>query len=240
MSIISEDSTARPRDLTFLCVLRASKKYGPEHVDRLCSAVARNCTLPHRFVALSDVPVPCERIPLEESWPYWWSKIELFRPGVADSAGTNIYLDLDLLVTGNLDRLASHPHRFSMARDDKFPQRANGSVMAWTGDRSFIYRAMKRHPWWNMYRFQVIHGNLTGWMGDQALIEWSLRAAGTPPDRIDSFFPGWMKVFRQLPHADRELVDEGAMRDALFVSFQGARKPGSSALRDNALVRRYW
>ena len=230
------------RKLTFLCVLRTSSTYGPEHVGRLRAAVARNCTLPHRFVALSDVEVPCDRIPLQEPWPGWWSKIELFRPGVTDLEGTNIYIDLDVLVTGNLDRFASYPHRFSMARDDRRPRRANSSVMAWTGDWSIIYTAMKRHALWNRFRFQVRSGYFTGWVGDQALIEWRLILARAPPDRIDTLFPGCMKVFRRIPEADG-VIDDTTMRDVLFVSFHGAPgvpKPGSPELRDNVFVRRYW
>jgi hypothetical protein len=228
------------RNLSFFCVLRASKTYGPEHVTRLRAAVARNCTLPHRFVVLSDVEVGCERIPLREPWPRWWSKIELFRPGVADPDGTNVYLDLDLLITGNIDRLVSHPHRFSMARDDKFAKRANSSVMAWTGDRSNIYAAMKANARWNRFRFNEYFGMATGWVGDQGLTEWTLLAAGTPADRLDVPFPGYMKVFRQLLEAERTAIDVDGMRNVLFVSFQGASKPGSAELRDNAYIRRYW
>ncbi len=40
--------------------------------------VQDNLKLHHRFVCLSDVDVPCERIFLKHGWPGWWSKVELF------------------------------------------------------------------------------------------------------------------------------------------------------------------
>ncbi len=101
--------------LTVLCVLRSGGIYVAEWVRKLRDGVARNLNIPHRFVCLSDVPVQCERIPLLHDWPGWWSKIELFRPGVI--TGPTLYLDLDTVVVGNIDALATIPHDFAMLRN---------------------------------------------------------------------------------------------------------------------------
>ncbi|MGV8839528.1 MAG: hypothetical protein ACWA6X_04405 [Bauldia sp.] len=228
-------------DLTFLCVLRAGRKYNAEHVARLAASVARNCTLPHRFVALSDVDVPCERIPFAHDWPTWWSKLELFRPGVADPTGLNIYIDLDVLIVGNLDAFASHPHTFSMMRDEWYRKRTNSSVMAWRGDRSFIYDAMVRHPHRYRLMFNKYLGTATGWFGEQALTEHVLRSRKVPVDRIDDLFPGCNLTIRSLPRGERKTVDEAQMERALFVSFQGlVPKPGSARQEDSEFIRQYW
>lgn len=87
--------------LTIACVLRSGGVYDAEWVAKLQRGVARHMTLPHRFVCLSDVDVPCERIPLVTDWPGWWSKIELFRKGLFD--GPVLYTDLDSVITGPLD-----------------------------------------------------------------------------------------------------------------------------------------
>ncbi|MCW5717585.1 MAG: hypothetical protein KIS68_07125 [Bauldia sp.] len=227
--------------LTFFCVLRAGRKYNAEHVARLQASVARNCTLPHRFVALSDVDVPCERVEFAHDWPTWWSKIELFRPGVADPAHRNVYIDLDVLIAGSLDAFVSYPHRFSMMRDEWFPRRANSSVMAWSGDYSFIYEEMVRHPLRYRFRFQQMLGNVTGWFGEQALTEYALRARGMPADRIDDLFPGCNLTIRSLPRHARKTVDAAQMQRALFVSFQGlVPKPGSPRQQNSEFIKQYW
>jgi len=86
--------------LTVACVLRSGGKFDSEYVRKLRDGVLRFANVPHRFVCLSDVDVPCERIPLEHNWPGWWSKIELFRPGVIKAP--MLYLDLDTIVIGSL------------------------------------------------------------------------------------------------------------------------------------------
>lgn len=106
-------------DLAVACVLNVGefrgRNYGPDWVVRLRNMVARNLTLPHRFVCLSNVPVgDVETIPLVNDWPGWWSKVELFAPHLAASVGRALYLDLDVLITGNLDEIASHPAPFAI------------------------------------------------------------------------------------------------------------------------------
>jgi hypothetical protein len=68
--------------------------------------VAKNLTLPHQFVCLSNVHVKgvgC--IPLEDDLPGWWSKIELFK----HDFGRTLYLDLDTLPVGSLDEIVNYP-----------------------------------------------------------------------------------------------------------------------------------
>jgi len=56
---------------TVICVLRSGGQYDAEWVRKLRDGVKRNLARPHRFVCLSDVDVPCERIPLQHDWPGW-------------------------------------------------------------------------------------------------------------------------------------------------------------------------
>jgi hypothetical protein len=71
--------------------------------------VARNLSIPHEFVCLTNVNIDgVHTIPLRHRWPGWWSKIELFGPALR-SADRVMYLDLDVLITGSLDEMASHP-----------------------------------------------------------------------------------------------------------------------------------
>jgi len=72
-------------------------------IEKLKRMVAKHLPLEHRFVCMSNVEVPCERIPLENNWEGWWSKIELFRPGLF--SGQVLYLDLDTVIVGSLEPL---------------------------------------------------------------------------------------------------------------------------------------
>lgn len=116
------------------CVLKSGGIYTDGHVARLEGQVAAHLKEPHRFVALSDVKVVCERLKLIHDWPGWWAKIELFRPGLF--TGRVLYLDLDVTVVGDLTGLAHFPAPFAASLDfipmpgiplSKF----NSSVMSW-------------------------------------------------------------------------------------------------------------
>jgi alpha-N-acetylglucosamine transferase len=88
------------------------KIYSEEWVEKLQNMVARNLNREYRFVCLSNVDVPCERIPLEHDWPGWWSKIELFRPGLFEDRV--LYLDLDLVIIDSLDPIVDFPADFAL------------------------------------------------------------------------------------------------------------------------------
>lgn len=75
--------------------------------------VEKNLPIPHKFVCLSNVEVPVERIALMNNWQGWWSKIELFRPGLFE--GRVLFLDLDLLVMKDLTPMIEYPASFVIA-----------------------------------------------------------------------------------------------------------------------------
>jgi hypothetical protein len=99
--------------LIVACVLRSGdfrgRHYSIEWAMRLKAMVARNLTVPHQFVCLSDIEtLGIDRIPLQENWPGWWSKIELFGPSLR-SARRVFYLDLDVIINGSLDHMVEDP-----------------------------------------------------------------------------------------------------------------------------------
>ena len=154
--------------LTVLCVLRSGgPDYTPEYVRRLRDGVARNLTIEHRFVCLSDCDVPCERIPLIHDWPGWWAKIECFRPDVI--TGPTLYLDLDTLITGPLDPVMEIRDRFSMlcirAKELKI---GNSGAMWFRDPQTHVYERFVENPeYWIDYHIKNAHNR---YMGDQAFI----------------------------------------------------------------------
>jgi len=88
--------------ISVLCV-KWGRKYGSEWVVRLRNMVARNLSLPHRFVCVTDAPVVgVECWPLSCDLPGWWQKVGLFQPGFCP--GWKLYLDLDVVITGDMSK----------------------------------------------------------------------------------------------------------------------------------------
>ncbi len=110
--------------LTVACVYwkgkfrRRRRMYGTQWVERLKNMVARNLSVPHRFVCLSNENVPCERIPLIHNWPGWWNKIELHRPGLFENRV--LYIDLDELILKDLLPFFAFPSPFAITNGRKY------------------------------------------------------------------------------------------------------------------------
>lgn len=93
---------------TVLTVYQPSHVYTPKDVTRLRDGVAANLSLPHRFVCMTNHPVPgVECIPLSYRFEGWWAKTEIFRPDLP--FGRVLYIDLSSSVVGSLNEMASQP-----------------------------------------------------------------------------------------------------------------------------------
>lgn len=101
------------------CVCTGTK-YDPEYVDRLQRAVKLHLTLiPYEFVCITDREDlhgegrTC--VKPQNGWPGWWSKINLFDPAhYPEGTDRVLYLDLDCVVTGSLDGIASRAEPLTM------------------------------------------------------------------------------------------------------------------------------
>ena len=103
--------------LTVACVLWQGdfrkRTYSPEWVAKLKCMVASKLPA-HKFVCLSNVGVPCDRLPLVTGLDGWWAKLELFRPGNG-LTGRVLYLDLDVLAVDDLTPLVTDETTFMPA-----------------------------------------------------------------------------------------------------------------------------
>lgn len=130
--------------LTVACVYNGGR-YSQEWVEKLKRGVERNLAVQHRFVCLSNEDVSCcDTLPLLHDWPGFWSKIELFRAFV----GETLYLDLDVLVTGDITPLVITniiTHELVMLREEPRGL-ANSSVMYWRKPKTTIYQKFAAEP----------------------------------------------------------------------------------------------
>ena len=101
-----------------LC-LKWGTYYTADYVNRLYAGVKRNLRMPFRFVCVTDdatglrpeveaVPLPPDpKVPgtyVPRPWPNIFAKLALFKDGFAGLQGPTLFLDIDLLVTGPLER----------------------------------------------------------------------------------------------------------------------------------------
>lgn len=121
-------------DLDVFCVYWGNK-YNIAYVYALQEMVAEYLTVPHHFKCITTDTIPGVDTVLPFV-PYygWWQKIGLFAPNIATKR--SIYLDLDVVITGNIDYLVNFTHRFSAPAN--WAQSGHGgiqsSVMAWPGN----------------------------------------------------------------------------------------------------------
>ena len=201
--------------ITVATVCRSGSIYTPElWVDRLYHQVRKWMpAVAWQFRCLTDTPMPWlfthvgrevkawdgyATEPLQQDWPGWWSKLELFRPGLFD--GLVLYLDLDTLVLGSLEPLLSYGGRFAALSDFYTPQIAASGVMLWqAGDVHLYERALKDPPimshersdyWWNQF---------------------------DTPDRLQDLFPGLIGSYKA------DSLQEGP-GDFSIVCFHGVPK----------------
>lgn len=192
-------------------------KYTDEDVHRLRRMVREHLAAPHIFCCLADRPIPdvCTRIP-EEVWPGWWSKLLLFKY----AQGINLYLDLDVVVTGDLLPLLSE----ELSMPANWAQSGHGgcqsSVMAWG----------QKYDLWKEFDPKKLDkpengncGAYEGLWGDQ---EFITREMGCPGETIVPM----SGIYSYKYHCRN-----GLPSDARVVAFHGRPKP--QEVTDDWVVR---
>ena len=170
--------------------------YGPEYANRLYAMVARNLTLPFRFICFTDDgtglrgeivarPLP----PIDIDAPYEktpWKKLALYNADLGDVAGTALFLDLDLLIVGSLDRFFDFPGEYCVIRN-------------WTRPNDIVGNT-------SVFRFEIgahtdlletFHGQSTQQWVDEARIEQTFLSRILHRQGRLTFWPdGWCASFK--------------------------------------------
>lgn len=202
-------------DLTVACVLRSGGQYNAGHVAGLMAQVEH--WLPGaRFVCLSDVPVPCDRVALTSDWPGWWAKLELFQ----HFKGRTLYLDLDTVIVANPARLVTG--RFTMIQNWLRKELRCSGVMAWSGDYEHITKNFRPVA----DRVMAEYVTSERW-GDQAFIA---ERAG----RVTTFPPGTILSYRYQQPKFRNGNPQPAAR---IIAFNGTCPPWDAP---QEWARRWW
>jgi len=146
--------------MKILAVLRTGGEYDESHVDKLRDICAQHAP-GFEFACLTDGNPDCETIPMIETWPGWWCKMEMYR-----LPGPYFFMDLDTVILGDISHIIekSEHYSFSIMRDHQREQYKkykpiknrkcfNTAVVTWTGDQSHMYKTFKADAdkWMNMF-----------------------------------------------------------------------------------------
>lgn len=135
-------------------------RYGPDYVNRLYSTVQRQTNRPTRLVCFTDdtqgidPAVQCEPIPdinlPENLLSPPWRKLAMWTYPLADIERDALFLDLDLVITGNLDAMFDYkPGRFCVIDNWTQPGQNIGNTSAFrfpTGQYTHIYDNFHADP----------------------------------------------------------------------------------------------
>ena len=102
---------------TVIC-MKWGTAYGPEYANTLYRMVRRHTARPLRFVCFTDDataldsaievrPLPPITLPESHRWKAW-RKIALTGPDLGDVTGDVLFIDLDVVITGNIDAFFDH------------------------------------------------------------------------------------------------------------------------------------
>lgn len=161
---------------TVVCVLRSGGEYTTEHVRALYERVLKwwPKELPFRFVCLTDMDFSQMRAieirKLEQRWPTWWAKMEMFA-AAHDDLGDILYIDLDTIVMGYLTDIV-RVNQLTVLEDFYHPKKVSAGLMYLPKyERPAVYAAwlsecddaMRRLPGDSDYINQIWNGRAIRW-----------------------------------------------------------------------------
>lgn len=202
---IEKLSSCPQEPITVLCV-RFGNKYGREYVEKLRNMISRHLSISYEFVCITDDNNPINNVKTiyqkNSLYPKgWWHKIHMFDPALPIK-GRILYLDLDVVVHQNIDKLIKLCGTdFYGIRDfnRKFHPgwvMLNSSVMSWIhGSQSHIYE-----------QFMKDKGGAQKLHGDQ---DWIWK---TSKDRIKFWPDPWIQSYKWEIRSREELVDRSGKK----------------------------
>ena len=133
--MIHPEAPAAPERIV-LC-MKWGTKSGPEYVNRLYGMVRRHLRGDFRFVCLTDrsegvrpevVCLPIPDLALPSGIPErGWKKLTTFEADLHGLRGTALFLDLDVVIVGDITPFFEQPGRFLIIHDWKRPWRVTGN-----------------------------------------------------------------------------------------------------------------
>ncbi|WP_407943690.1 hypothetical protein [Martelella alba] len=154
---------------TIVC-MKWGTRYPADYVNRMWSAIKRNTERETRLVCFTDdpdgidpavttFPLPDITIPEVLAWTPW-RKLSLWQAPLADLEGDILFLDLDIVITGNLDDLFDFaPGKYCVCENwtQKGKGIGNTSVFRWhVGRNTHVFNDFNAdgYPIFQKYRIE--------------------------------------------------------------------------------------
>lgn len=195
--------------MKIMMVLRSGGDFSTDYVKAMVYALRNQGEWEGEITCLTDVPdqlgeIDVTPIPIQDNWPGWWSKIEMFKTGLVN--GKVLYMDLDVFIMRDLAEIikvceeaekplflrGAHP----ICADNGWP---SSSIMSWNGDEmSGVYGKFASDPTGHIY-FHMGLSIKGGQRGDQGFIRRALKKDDYAffqdflPDKYVLFKRDWVK-----------------------------------------------
>lgn len=223
--------------------------YVADHVNRLDAMLRRNVTLPFEHVCVTDMPEGiASHIRIVPMWPELggygkcYRRLKVFDPAMREVLGPRIVsIDLDTVITGNIDHLFARPEPFVIWGDrSPVPKGATtpycGSLfMLEIGHRPDVFFDFAPDVALNLRRTHGFIGSDQAWMSHmiKGAPVWK-KSDGVYSFRLDiqlriAFRPVGMIAGRNRP-ARPQNRDGGLPEATRIVFFHGAEDPSQTHL----------
>lgn len=119
--------------------------YPADYANRLYSMVKGNLTHPFNFYYATDDPAGLHGditpLPFVADEPGLWNKLKLYQPSFFGlEGGAAIFLDLDIVIVGNIDFLVEQPGEFCIIKNWSRKRMWNSSVLRFRfGEQAHIW-----------------------------------------------------------------------------------------------------
>ncbi|MGC6426159.1 MAG: glycosyl transferase [Akkermansiaceae bacterium] len=194
----------------FIC-MKWGRKYGGEYVNRLYDSIARNSSTPFELTCFTDdgsglheqikvQPLPDSGLNEDamdaKKGGDTWRKVALFMPSLAPIEGDILYLDLDVVITGPLDRFFDYePGHFCVIHDWLEKRRGNES-----GNTSIVRFNLEKHQEIYHYYGKNQEEMLKRFRIEQQYVSWAAKEqCGSckfwPSEWVESFKRSCRPVF---------------------------------------------
>jgi hypothetical protein len=207
----AEESYSAPSACQYYLVcVKHGKKYPAEYVNTLHRMCRRNCTLDFEFVCLTDdtkgLDDSIKTIPLPVDLKGWWAKPYMFSNNLGLD-GVILYMDLDVVIAGNIDKLFTHsPGHWFIIRDFTRAMRPN-----WQKYNSSVIRfnsGQLDHLWQDFKKNRIAYQKK--FFGDQ---DWLYAVA----DKKPMFWPEtWILSWKWEVRKSRQFAPGGKRGNRRF------------------------
>ena len=192
-----------------------SDVYTPEWVYKMKNSLEKNSTVPFKFRCMTNEQLPgIDTVPLA-SENGWWSKMELCRP---DIKGVIHYIDLDTIITGNVDFFLNETESL-LYKDWIWEDQKESAIFCLDEEkRSKIWEFWSKDPRSNSFNF----------FGDGRIYNFCIgKEVGTLQDKHPGKIFTWKKT-------NMESLEPGCK----ILSFSGKPKPVD--FPDDHWIKKYW